>query len=91
MPAVDVLGFVVKTRLPLATVSTTLILPAEKSPAALRAIIVLAVLALVAVVAEFEIFPAVAIVANFVSAIAADADTSAFTIKEVDKLPETSV
>jgi hypothetical protein len=49
------------------------IVPAEKFPEPSRATIVLITLALLAVVAELETFPAVAMVANFVSAIAADA------------------
>ena len=46
-------------------------MPAEKLPDASRATIALAVLALVAVVAEFATLPAVLIVANLVSTIAA--------------------
>jgi hypothetical protein len=54
--------------------------PALKLPDASLATIALAVLVFVAVVAELDTFPAVAIVASFVSAIAAEALTSASTI-----------
>src|SRR2546425_43895 len=47
----------------------------------------LALFALVAVVAEFDTFPAVDIVASLESAIAAEELISAFTIKEVNKVP----
>ena len=67
------------------------IVPAEKLPDASRATIAFAVLALVAVVAEFATLPAVEIVANFVSIIPAAAAISAFTIRELDKLPEASL
>lgn len=53
--------------------------PAVKSPLASRATRADAVFASVAVVAELLTFPAVAIVANFVSAMAAEALMSAFT------------
>ena len=61
-------------------VSDAVIVPALKSPLASRATIAEAVFALVAVVAEFDTFSAVAIVASFVSAIAADALMSPSTI-----------
>ena len=61
--------------------------PAEKLPEASRATIALAVLALVAVVAELETLPAVAMVASFVSTMAAEAETSAFTIWVTVALP----
>jgi len=67
------------------------IVPAEKLPDASRAIIALAVFALVAVVAEFATLPAVEIVANLLSVIAADELISLFTINELDKLPEESL
>lgn len=54
--------------------------PAAKSPLASRVTIAEAVFASVAVVAELLTFPDVAMVANFVSAIAADALMSAFTM-----------
>ena len=63
------------------------IVPAEKLPDASRATIALAVLALVAVVAEFATLPAVEIVANLVSTIAAAGSTSALTINDVDNNP----
>ena len=72
-------------------VKFAVIVPAEKLPDASRATIAFAVLALVAVVAELATLPAVEIVANFVSTIAADADTSAFTMSELDKLPDESL
>jgi hypothetical protein len=50
-----------------------------------------AVLALVAVVAEFDTFPAVEIVASFVSTIAAEAFMSALTIVPSAILPEVIV
>ena len=61
--------------------------PAEKLPDASRATMALAVLALVAVVAELATLPAVEIVASLLSVIPADADTSAFTIRELDNNP----
>src|SRR5260221_10203267 len=61
-----------------APVKLAVIVPAEKLFDASRNIIVLAVLELVAVVAEFATLPAVEIVANFVSTIAAAGSTSAF-------------
>src|SRR5262249_24489900 len=67
--------------------SAAVIVPAEKLPDASRETIASAVFVLVAVVAEFDTFPAVEMVANLVSAIAAVADTSAFTIAELVKLP----
>ena len=67
------------------------IIPAAKLPVPSRNTIVLGVLALVAVVAELATLPVVLIVANLVSTIAADADTSAFTIRELDKLPDESL
>ena len=54
--------------------------PALKLPEPSLKTIVLTVLVSVAVVAELDTFPAVAIVANFVSAIAALAEISAFAI-----------
>lgn len=56
-------------------------------PLASRNAKVLAVAVLTPVVAEFATLPAVEIVANFVSTIAAVALTSALTINEVDKTP----
>ena len=61
-------------------VKFAVMLPAIKSPLASRATIADAVFALVAVVAELLTFPAVAMVASFVSTIAADALMSALTI-----------
>src|SRR5260221_4658058 len=72
-------------------VKFAVMVPAEKLPDASRATIAFAVLVLVAVVAEFATLPAVEIVANFVSTIAADADTSALVINELDKLPDESL
>src|SRR5204863_190066 len=57
-------------------VKFAVIVPAEKLPDASRATIALAVFALIAVVAELATFPAVLIVANFVSTIAAAGSTS---------------
>ena len=71
--------------------NVAVIVPAEKLPAASRAIIAFGVFALVAVVAEFATLPAVIIVASFVSIIAADALTSAFTMSELDKFPDESL
>jgi hypothetical protein len=62
--------------------------PAEKLPDESRATIALAVFALVAVVAEFATLPAVEIVANFESVIAADDEISALTINELDNNPD---
>src|SRR5438477_5346841 len=84
----DVVGMLIK---PETTASTILTSCAAKLPDASRATMALAVFALVAVVAELDTLPAVEIVANFVSTIAADADTSAFTINDVDKFPDASV
>jgi len=67
------------------------IVVAEKLPDASRATIALAALAAVAVVAELATLPAVEIVANFVSTIAADGSISAFTIREVDNNPNESL
>jgi hypothetical protein len=64
------------------------IVPAEKLPDASRATMAFAVFALVAVVAELATLPVVEIVASFVSTIPADADTSASTIRELDKFPD---
>ena len=61
-------------------VNAAVTVPALKLPDASRATIADVVLALVAVVALFDTFPAVAMVANFVSEIAADALISASTI-----------
>src|SRR5580658_1171029 len=63
------------------------IVPAEKLPELSRATIALGVLVLVAVVAEFATLPAVEIVANFESAIAAAGSISALTINELDNNP----
>jgi len=62
--------------------------PAEKFPDPLRRTMVLAVFAAVAVVAELLTFPAVEMVANLVSTMAADALTSASTSKELDNTPD---
>src|SRR5204863_3001031 len=67
------------------------IVPALKLPDASRSTIVLAVLLLVAVVAVFATLPAVDIVANLVSVIAAVGEISAFTINDVDKFPDASL
>ena len=64
---------------------------AVKFPKASRATIAEAVLEEVAVVAEFDTLLAVEIVANLVSTIAADAETSASTSKDVVKFPEASL
>ena len=61
-------------------VKFAVMVPAVKSPLISRATMADAVLASVAVVAELSTFPAVVIVANFVSAIAAEALRSASTI-----------
>ncbi len=61
-------------------VKLAVIVPAAKSPLASRVTIADAVLASVAVVAELLTFPAVEIVANLVSAIAADELMSVFTM-----------
>src|SRR5579863_7563997 len=68
-------------------VRLAMIVLAEKLPDASRATIVFGVLRLVAVVAELATLPAVLMVFNLVSTIPADADTSAFTINDVDKSP----
>src|SRR5579863_496229 len=67
------------------------IVPALKFPDASRNTMVLGLLALVAVVAELATLPAVEIVANLVSTIAALGSTSPLTIKELDKLPDASL
>jgi hypothetical protein len=67
------------------------IVPAEKLPDASRETIVFALLILVAVVAELATLPPVEMVANLVSIMAAAGSISAFTIKELDKLPELSL
>jgi len=67
------------------------IVPAEKFPEESRATIAFAVLVLVAVVAELATLPAVEMVANLVSTIAADGDTSALTIRELDNNPDESL
>ena len=72
-------------------VRLAVMVPAEKLPDASRATIALAVLALVAVVAELATLPVVEIVASLVSTIPAAADTSASTIRELDKLPDASL
>jgi chromate transport protein ChrA len=64
---------------------------AAKSPDASRDTMVFAVFTLVAVVAEFATFPALLIVASLVSTIAADGDTSAFIINELDNNPDASL
>jgi hypothetical protein len=69
-------------------VKFAVIVPAEKLPDASRDTMAFAVFALVAVVAELATLPAVEIVASFVSTIPADADTSASTIRELDKFPD---
>ncbi len=51
----------------------------------------LAVFALVAVVAELATLPAVVIVANFESTIAAEASMSVLTIRDVVRLPNESL
>ena len=63
------------------------IVPALKFPETSRATIALAVLALVAVVAELETLRAVAMVESFVSTMAADSETSAFTIPDTEAPP----
>src|SRR3990167_4391061 len=72
-------------------VKFAVIVPAVKLPDASLATIVLAVFAFVAVVAEFDTFPAVEIVANFESTIAAEESTSAFTIKDELRFPDESL
>jgi len=74
-----------------APVKLAIIVPALKFPDASRATIAFAVLTLVAVVAELATLPAVEIVANLVSTIPADADTSALTTRELDNNPVTSL
>jgi len=64
------------------------IVPAAKLPDESRATMSFAVFALVAVVAEFATLPAVEIVANFESVIAADDEISALTISELDNNPD---
>ena len=64
---------------------------AEKLPEPSRNTMVFGVLVLVAVVAELATLPAVEIVANFVSTIAAAGSTSALTINELDKFPDASL
>ena len=75
----------------LVVVPFRVIILVEKLPDASRATIVFAVLVLVAVVAELATLPAVEIVANLASEIAADELISAFTISELDKFPEASL
>src|SRR5664279_5003536 len=70
-----------------APVKLAVMVPAAKLPDASRSTMVLGVLTLVAVVAELATLPAVLIVANFVSTIAAAGSTSAFTISDVDNNP----
>ncbi len=65
---------------PVPAKALAVMVPAEKLPEASRDTIAPAVLELEAVVAEFETFPAVEIVANLVSAMAAVAEMSASTI-----------
>jgi len=65
--------------------------PAAKLPELSRSTIVLGVLVLVAVVAEFATLPAVEIVANLVSTIAAAGSMSALTINELDNNPVASL
>src|SRR5690606_6923480 len=67
------------------------IVPALKLPEPSRNTIVFGVFKLVAVVAELDTLPAVEIVANLVSTIAAAGLTSAFTINELDKFPDASL
>jgi hypothetical protein len=68
-------------------IKSAVIVPAEKFPEPSRKTIVLAVLVDTAVVAAFETFPALTIVASFVSAIAAEGETSALTTKLDEKTP----
>jgi hypothetical protein len=70
---------------------STVTAPAVKLPLESLATIADAVLAAVAVVAELLTFPLVEIVANFVSAIAALAETSAFTTRLELKTPDPSL
>ena len=63
---------------------------AEKLPEESRKTIVFAVLAPVAVVAELETFPAVDIVASFVSSIAAEVLILEFVTSELERFPEPS-
>src|SRR5207247_2342764 len=65
-----------------------IMVPAVKLPDASRATIAFAVLRLVAVVAELATLPAVLIVANLVSTIAAAGSTSALTINELESKPD---
>lgn len=64
---------------------------AEKLPDASRATIVLGVFKPVAVVAELATLPAALIVASLVSTIAADVDTSALVIRDVERTPNASL
>lgn len=82
---VDVIEEVEEVAFPL---REAVMVPAEKLPEASLVTIADGVLDDVAEVAEFETFPVVVIVASFVSTIAADVETSAFVIREEDKLPE---
>ena len=90
-PDNDPLKFVAIVAVVALPLKLAVIVPALKFPDASRATIAFAVFPLVAEVAEFKTLPDVAIVANFVSAIAAVGDTSALTINELDKLPEASL
>src|SRR3990172_597444 len=86
-PAVVLLGVIVSTRFPLATVSTTITTSAAKLPVPSRNTNVFGVLRFVPVVAELATLPAVLIVASLVSTIAAAGSTSALTIRELDNNP----
>src|SRR6266852_5015574 len=71
-----------------APVKLAVIVPAEKLPDPSRDTMAFAVFALVAVVAELATFPAVLIVASFVSTIPAAGSTSALIINELDNKPD---
>lgn len=81
----------VATSVAFVVVPAIVIIFVVKFPDASRETIVLAVFALVAVVAELETFPAVVMVANLVSTIAAEGETSASIIKELDRSPDASL
>ena len=78
----------VATSVGLVTVPSIVIILVTKLPDPLRKTIVLGVSKLVAVVAELATLPAVEMVANFVSTIAAVGETSALTINELDMRPD---
>ena len=71
--------------------NVAVMVPALKLPDESRVTIAFIVLLLVAVVAEFATLPAVAIVPNFVSVIAAADAISALTINELDRFPDASL